>query len=112
MAELATSIYVNEINVPRVNSWAQVLEAMTLCEIWGVGRRPAIQLLADDLRTALQGKPLEPTTMRRGCVIALQRTVSIAVAARSSPATKHEALEASAVLDHRSQLMLMRSFQE
>lgn len=54
MDELATSIYVDEIDVPRVNSWAQVLEAMTLCEIWGVGRRLAIQLLADDLRTALQ----------------------------------------------------------
>ena len=83
---------------------------MTLCEIFGkwVADLQFSCWLMTYARPFRWGG-VEPTTMRPSRSSAL---FSLAVAARSSPATKHEALEASAVLDHRSQLMLMRSFQE
>lgn len=52
-----------------------ILHATPVSEIWGVGRRIAQQLTAVGIHTALDLSQLDPTTVRRGWSIVLERTV-------------------------------------
>lgn len=52
-----------------------MMQATTLDEVWGIGRRIAAQLQAEGLRTVLDVVRMDPATVRRRWSVVLERTV-------------------------------------